>query len=1292
MRKFIVWILSLVLPWFALASWLVLTEVYFAGTDERLEIHNNSDQSYSGVLEISGVKNSTFYTDQLTIWAWSNILIGDSLGMVQDKSNVVQSNSSFSISDTQDLVVHILESWSVLDTISANGNTLSNLKSNKASLQKIQSWSEFLITGGSHISGRNVLPGFFASPWKVWSMEEIINNSWNIIISWNQESIPNIKITEVFFDGYDERIEFSNIWEQIFSGNLNIMWAGWLLEVTWIVLLPKESKIIAQNDSTIIDKSVIHQSGVSITIQDFEDIAISLFRSGQLLDTFQVHHYYSAQINDLKTSFEKVEQNWIFKETITTTWRIFNIISGYQANPWTFFSTFETLIDVSTWNNSTWTNQTGNYTTWNNNSWSSIICNDFQKTLIMSEVFPGDSNYPPYIEIFGVEDFSGEIELSGTIIPQSFKKNINIEKWQYVLISSSDNNRLSIMSVLLENSLELSTGELAIKTSGQSGQVLDNIKIDYFSWNKSAYPTNKTECLQKMEVNQNFSPSFDEKLLVFFSGTNTVYVEVEKVVEVEKIVYIENWEDYDCPSCECDTCPVCSWNLVYYTWNLISWNNTTWINTTGINLSWNIWSWYVFSGKIIEIQYIEFDPPWEDTNKEFIKLKSNVNYDINLDNLRIHSLNRTTKNRIYWILNANTEMIFTGNFRFPNTENNCVNLLSGDQILDQYCYQVNQETEDNNWTWVVIDTTRQQVFKIEKIDFDPEWSDTNNEKITVSLISWNETSMENFKLLVNTRSTKLFYPDLNSSANIKLWEQKTFIGNFRFPNTEETCISLILDNWIYDTLCYKPTQEIDEELELDPFENYIIKIKEIVYDPEWSDTNKEEIVLEMISGDNIDLSQLKLLVNWNKRTINWSLSKWNAQRFVGNFRFPNTKKNCVSLTSKTKTFDTFCYEPSSETEENQSWLNYENYQILLSDIIFDPEWTDKDEEKISILFQKWENSILNLWDKFYLQWWNTRRSLKNYWEIKIGDKKTLKWNFGFPNSKETCVELTREDIVFDKICYNPEIQKTELTWVDKLETLETNTQVKIKIVSIIPNPNWKDSDSEEIQLMLEEGSDIIDLTDKFFLLIWERKKYFKTGTLEIGKTEILKSNFGFPNSTSCVSLWKWDLIFDKICYEKPEEWMIFSQKWSSLNFISIQDLWILKKIKLKKNWDNLCATYLDSVITCQKYKIQSSSDYKIYKNYVEWLHNYLKQSRNILFYNTPVYHYYNLLTEAKKELSKWNETIIVRWKEISTYDLERWYNLKYDRTPFEILISHYLNLIIPKEILTKYWIIKNINF
>gem|GEM_PF-6516286 len=41
-------------------------------------------------------------------------------------------------------------------------------------------------------------------------------------------------------------------------------------------------------------------------------------------------------------------------------------------------------------------------------------------------------------------------------------------------------------------------------------------------------------------------------------------------------------------------------------------------------------------------------------------------------------------------------MIFTGNFRFPNTENNCVNLLSGDQILDQYCYQVNQETEDNN--------------------------------------------------------------------------------------------------------------------------------------------------------------------------------------------------------------------------------------------------------------------------------------------------------------------------------------------------------------------------------------------------------------------------------------------------------------------------------------------------------------------------------------------------------------------------------------------------------------------
>jgi len=82
---------------------------------------------------------------------------------------------------------------------------------------------------------------------------------------------------------------------------------------------------------------------------------------------------------------------------------------------------------------------------------------------------------------------------------------------------------------------------------------------------------------------------------------------------------------------------------------------------------------------------IDYDPPGSDIDIESIVLRSYNNAIVDLETLRVHSLNRTTKNRIYGLLEAGSTIVITGNFAFPNVAN-CVELLSGDVVLDRYCY------------------------------------------------------------------------------------------------------------------------------------------------------------------------------------------------------------------------------------------------------------------------------------------------------------------------------------------------------------------------------------------------------------------------------------------------------------------------------------------------------------------------------------------------------------------------------------------------------------------------------
>jgi hypothetical protein len=49
---------------------------------------------------------------------------------------------------------------------------------------------------------------------------------------------------------------------------------------------------------------------------------------------------------------------------------------------------------------------------------------------------------------------------------------------------------------------------------------------------------------------------------------------------------------------------------------------------------------------------------------------------------------------------------------------------------------------------------------------------------------------------------------------------------------------------------------------------------------------------------------------------------------------------------------------------------------------------------------------------------------------------------------------------------------------------------------------------------------------------------------------------------------------------------------------------------------------------------ENQNKIKLYENYIDMLDGYLRQNRQVLFYNTDIKNYFSLLNDAKKNISK----------------------------------------------------------
>jgi hypothetical protein len=113
-------------------------------------------------------------------------------------------------------------------------------------------------------------------------------------------------ISEVYYDGTDEWIELSNIGNSDFSGKIQV--SGSISLSTPLSLPVKQSILLIKPsaDYNRIDLKVPRITTSTFGLTDTKAINLTLFMSGQLLDSFIAETGLVVKLDNKKTSIQKI--------------------------------------------------------------------------------------------------------------------------------------------------------------------------------------------------------------------------------------------------------------------------------------------------------------------------------------------------------------------------------------------------------------------------------------------------------------------------------------------------------------------------------------------------------------------------------------------------------------------------------------------------------------------------------------------------------------------------------------------------------------------------------------------------------------------------------------------------------------------------------------------------------------------------------------------------------------------------------------------------------------------------
>lgn len=480
-------------------------------------------------------------------------------------------------------------------------------------------------------------------------------------------------------------------------------------------------------------------------------------------------------------------------------------------------------------------------------------------------------------------------------------------------------------------------------------------------------------------------------------------------------------------------------------------------------------------------------------------------------------------------------------------------------------------------------------------------------------------------------------------------------------------------------------------------DEYTVRIVDIEYDPEGSDTNNEKITLlaTHISGNQtpLDLSKIfRLKVNGTNKTLPRILPMDVPTTFTKTFGFPNTTKSweavIVSLHYGEYVFATYTYTPkklSSADEEALTTTGYTVSSVLDGDTLR-IKYQGKTQSVRLLGIDAPENSKTRY---KHLECFGTEA--KNYLKSLV-DKKKITFQFdpsqdqkdlydrllayvflNDENINQTMIEdgYAKEYTYKTPYTYQSQFKQAEQSaqeqskWLwnqstcgvsfsgivltGEIETTGTWYQfswLQFTITYVLPNPKWSDT-AEELWLLIDSGTRDegtgtnstfqvtgFDLSQGFSLRIGKSKKNIE-GIIPIGQENILSWSLGLVNKSACVSLFYEEQELTKFCYGQPKEGQKIYSSYQWLAETPQENLDILNVLQLKRIGNQLCIWYKDQSFLCKripasKAEIKATQEQKLYKWFASLIKQYIITNWKGLYYDTPLKQYFDLVAQNKK--------------------------------------------------------------
>lgn len=521
---------------------------------------------------------------------------------------------------------------------------------------------------------------------------------------------------------------------------------------------------------------------------------------------------------------------------------------------------------------------------------------------------------------------------------------------------------------------------------------------------------------------------------------------------------------------------------------------------------------------------------------EWIELKNNTNYEINLEWWKIEAEDWSPNFSFDWIINWNWF------FLLERSDDN-----SAYQIKWDYFYTWTLE----NW-WEILFLKNSNWEIIDKIDTE-KWQSWNN-STKESMLKTEDWEWINWKIDWNPRSSKI-----NSISNpVPGLENETDEENIEIQNIEKSSPGTISQEW-------------------QNWQNQISKITNVSFEfqrPSYT-TNSEESLEEYFC----DKSKDECKINFNfEKTFEWfsesdyfcEIDFWFWETWEENKCNPNTVifpiwNHEISIKIFNKEWNFLEIEKKifitnlENIEENMEILKENSINIEKKEDLSIKNWISKNKfriKKISLNETNWDFVEIFCLDceKNSNIWWykiyNTKNifffPIQKYWEYNLKNKNEIK--IFLKKEKEDCEKI-------NEIFENKKLENFKKNQNDKTDNLNIFGKTDIFKNEFCTNlKSWFTATNWSLFLM-NQNWEILDS------ICWQNWKEIKWKTSD--EINILKNN----------NLWKWECLDS----ENIKKWDIFeridfsgynsSESWKKFNINEIKEEKNLEETK-NSTWSN----------------------------------------------------------------------------------------------------------------------------